>query len=125
MTQKERLIELYVNYYLQKDESKQFWREDNLVDEYLKPVAEKIADYLLDNGFVQLPCKIGDTIYGIRPYKELWGDRIVCGSVYRIAYEGESRIFVLTENGVFASDEIFMTRTEAVKALEGLEKEDR
>ena len=63
MTQKERLADLYVNYYVQEDENKQFWLEDNRVDEYLKPAAEKIADYLLKNGVIVPPCKVGSCIY--------------------------------------------------------------
>lgn len=46
MTQKEKLIELLSEHH------------SGSYDE-----AQKIADYLLDNGVVVLPCKVGDTVY--------------------------------------------------------------
>ena len=77
-----------------------------------------IADHLLDNGVIVLPCKIGDTVYCIRPYNPLDHDQIVKGTVWRIVYEGENGIFVLTENGVWRSDEVFMSRRDAIHHIE-------
>ena len=79
---------------------------------------EKLADYLLDNGVVQLPCKIGDTVYYVQPYDTLPDKLIVEGSVRRIVHECENRIFVLTENGVWPSDEVFMSRRDAELHIE-------
>ena len=113
--QKERFVDLYVNYYLQ-DEHKQFWLEDNRVDEYLKPAAEKIADYLLQNGVIVPPCKVGDEVYCIKSWK-LLPNRIRKEKVYRIDYEESKGCIALTYKGVYFEGEYFHTKAEAEHAL--------
>ncbi len=56
MTERERLIELLleVDYALDKD------------GRGARDSAEYIADYLLENGVIVLPCKVGDTVYVIK-----------------------------------------------------------
>lgn len=51
MEQKENLIELLDIAFLDSD------------DNYGIPDREQVADYLLANGVVVLPCKVGDTVY--------------------------------------------------------------
>lgn len=80
-----------------------------------------IADYLIENGVVVLPCKVGDVVYRI--YTRAWiGEDVV-------------REVVVSENGVFYIDDkgrmtscnkfgktVFLTREDAEKALkEGAE----
>ena len=77
-----------------------------------------IGEFLYSNNVVQLPCKIGDTVYCVQPYDTLTDKLIVEGSVWRIVYEGENRIFVLTENGVWPIDEVFMSRRAAELHIE-------
>lgn len=120
MTQKERFVDLYVNYYLHEDENKQFWLEDYRVDEYLKPEAEKIADYLLQNGVIAPPCKVGDEVWCIYD-GEVRRRTIVMIYRYR---DVEFGCVVETDYGVeytYNEDEfgfkLFLTKEEAEQAL--------
>ena len=74
----------------------------------------KLADYLLANGVIVLPCKVGDTIYQID------GVRIYASTIYEITYT-ENKVIFVTENVVFderaINNSIFLTREEAEKAL--------
>jgi len=53
---------------------------------------ENIADYLLANGVIVLPCKVGDTVYKICPvskfieFGQMWDGRIVERECDRCAY---------------------------------------
>ena len=58
MTERERLIELLCSAPLG---SKTFEQQ------YYKSTITKIADYLLANGVIVPPCKIGDTVYKVIP----------------------------------------------------------
>ena len=56
MTDRDRLIELLVN----------FRKPDNLITQMAeRMIIEKIADYLLANGVIVPPCKVGDVVYQI------------------------------------------------------------
>ena len=74
----------------------------------------KLADYLLANGVIVLPCKVGDTIYQID------GVRIYASTIYEITYT-ENKVIFVTGNVVFderaINNSIFLTREEAEKAL--------
>ena len=65
--------------------------------------------------FVELPCKIGMAVYQID------GERIYASTIHEITYTTSKVIFV-TENIAFderaIDNSIFLTREEAVKALE-------
>ncbi len=67
MTDKERLVELLDGYYSEEntDVASQFMEGDsaNVVTYFTEEDCEKIADYLLENGVITLPCKVGDTVY--------------------------------------------------------------
>lgn len=79
---------------------------------------DNLADYLLENGVVLLPCKVGDVVYRI--YTRAWiGEDVV-------------REVVVSENGVFYIDDkgrmtscnkfgktVFLTREDAERALKG------
>ena len=86
-------------------------------DEY-KCHSEYIADYLIENGVVVLPCKVGDVVYRI--YTRAWiGEDVV-------------REVVVSENGVFYIDDkgrmtscnkfgktVFLNREDAEAKLKG------
>ena len=56
MTDRDRLIELLVN----------FRKPDNPITQMAeRMIIERIADYLLANGVIVPPCKVGDTVYVI------------------------------------------------------------
>lgn len=122
MTERERLIEIC--------DTNNGW-----VDEV---PAEKFADYLLANGVIVPPCKVGQTVFRI---VKLYGDRkpiIVEGEVFEIALTHENgeikkRFYFLEKGGNkiinryslwLDFDEIgktaFFTKEEAEKKLEGM-----
>lgn len=121
MTERERLIELILN----------APRTDTVYGNIKldKPVqtAQTIADYLLANGVIVPPCKVGDTVYfpmetdlEREPYVDV-------GTVFSIGIDGRHTMWipVFYKSGLryyHASDEIgktvFLSRELAEKALE-------
>ena len=102
-----------------------------------KTVAEIVADYLLENGVIVPPCKVGTTVYRI---VKLYGDKtpiIVEGEVFEIALTHENveikkRFYFLEKDGNkiinryslwCEFDEfgktVFLTKEEAENALKG------
>lgn len=83
------------------------------------PTVEQIADYLLANGVIVPPCKVGDTVYyigGIRNslVKSATVEEIIANS------NGVSDLLVTSENYVtfeHSIDVFYFTREEAEKAL--------
>ena len=91
MTDRERLIELMI-------EAKRTDPETGSFTDYL-------ADYLLENGVIVLPCKVGDT---------LCCESAIKGHItYLVAPDDEW----ISKIGKFSEKEIFLTREEAEKAL--------
>lgn len=43
-------------------------KHESTIENYVHPEWEFIADYLLENGVVVLPCKVGDAVYVVKPY---------------------------------------------------------
>lgn len=95
--------------------------------------AEKLADYLLENGVIVLPCKVGDTVYEVVGKCEF---RIYDDCVFRGGH-GYSRCYDEGKVGERCNayieeikftlslvdcigERIFLTREEAEKALEKL-----
>jgi hypothetical protein len=56
MEQKKRLVDLI-------KKSRREWLEKEYDNETEKSVDEYVADYLMSNNVVVLPCKVGDTVY--------------------------------------------------------------
>lgn len=117
MTERERLIEL-----IQKS-----------VDGCARHWAEVVADYLLANGVVVLPCKVGDIMYYIRKSTDLSAlhNTIYKSDVVKIIHKEEGISIILRfYNGPYCFAEIteindfgkriFLTKEEAEKALEGI-----
>ena len=102
MTDREKLIEIL--------------RKPIFPHELVDPI-DAVADYLLDNGVIVLPCKVGDTIYR-------------CGDPIKKAYEWDiEHIEIYCDETVFIDDSdneftetdigktVFLTREEAEAAL--------
>lgn len=113
MTERERLIELI-----------RFGYGKGRANENVKQVEETIADYLLANGVIVLPCKVGDTVYEIceRRRSGKWQKAIVERVVHGIEI-GIDNILTArcgTTTYVYLSrlgKTVFLTREEAEKAL--------
>lgn len=101
MTDRERLIDLII-------EAKRTDPETGSFTEYL-------ADYLISNGIIVLPCNVGDTVYHLYPKQGIKANK-----VKRIQV-GTYGMMIADRNGVFRADEInktvFLTCKEAEKAL--------
>lgn len=98
MTGRERLIELLKN-----------------VPRNTRAFYDQFADYLLENGVIVPPCKVGDTVYetdGIRIYELIILD--ISLHKNKPYYETESLDF----DDYAIGKSIFLTREEAEKALE-------
>lgn len=130
MTERERLIQL-----LQSSHCVEFWNHNT--DDFIEPnPIEKLADYLLANGVVCPPCKVGDKVYRIA---KLFCDKtiIVEGEVFEFAITHESakkdeyRFYFRAFNEDFIhrnyskwcdffdfSKTVFLSREEAEAALE-------
>jgi len=63
MTQKERLVELLDN--MPSVTDIEIDEEGNIIPNRILDKTEDLADYLLDNGVIVPPCKVGDTVYCI------------------------------------------------------------
>ena len=97
--------------------------------------AKSIADYLLANGVVVLPCRVGDIMYYIGKSTDLSAlhNTIYKSDVVKIIHKEEGTSIVLRfYNGPYCFAEIteindfgktvFLTREEAEKALEEMRK---
>ena len=103
-----------------------------LLKEQPSRYSEDIADYLLENGVIVPPCKVGDTVYyfsenplclSVQPY------RIYEAEVVRIVTVGLGTSLVIQIRNEYGCTEIpdirswgitvFATREEAVQALKG------
>lgn len=70
----------------------------------------------------KLPCKIGDTLYGIRRFYN--GMRVLRGKVSEMYYGDEMRLCIVLKNacrGEFGKT-IFLTREEAYEAMRRMEE---
>ena len=96
-----------------------------LSDEINKPTQftlQSIADYLLANGVIVPPCKVGQTVYAIDRRSQLWWK----GTAMSFCYTGTGMEFgVLFDDGEFAvykDDAVFLTKEEAeAKLKEGVQ----
>ena len=105
---RERLIELMY-------EANEKFAECDCTDE---EAVEMLADHLLANGVIVLPCKVGDTVYVIDKGTQVWWK----GKTIAFYYTNPSdmQFAVAFEDGevaIYDSDCVFTTREEAEKAL--------
>ena len=83
--------------------------------------AEQLADYLIENGVIQIPVKVGDMVYqtdGIRIYESEIKEIIICNHI--IFYETSGIAFDKSAIGT----NIFLTREEAEQKLKGGASDD-
>ena len=118
MSEKEKLIELLQNCSIKTQVTG---------DISYKSAYEKIADYLLKNGVIVPPVKMGQTVYylggiynGIRPIRSGTIDGIV------ITPKGVPKLWIKDRNGIYylntAKENFYLTKEEAEKALKGADK---
>ena len=124
---RDRLIELIYKG-IQKHEAE--------IENYVVPIQEWLADYLLTNGVIVPPCKVGDTVYrivemstgitskirAIRKKAKQTGIIQPCEPTIKRFI----RCVTVTKNNIIDCCEnynktIFATRKEAVRALKGAE----
>ena len=119
MNERERLIELLMQGELEADKQGIFNCSQS------KRKAEIIADFLIGNGVILPPVKIGEVVY------EIYDDEIIEARINRIdIYEDVVDIYTQTE--IFDDDEwfsltdigktVFLTREEAENKLEEIKK---
>lgn len=102
MSERERLVELI-------GKSKYVGLE-TFNDRLLKSALERLADHLLENGVIVLPCKVGDTVYQTDT-----AGQIYASTVKNIIYDTSSIAF--DERAIGTT--VFLTKEEALKALKG------
>ena len=114
-TMRDRLIELL---------------EEKLNFEFLSHQIEALADYLLANGVIVPPCKVGDTVWIIYTDTnwrlEIVGHRILRGEIKAIEINESDGICFETKCSTFFPEHIgktvFLTKEEAEKALKEREQ---
>lgn len=102
MSEKERLVELLLESEPIKERDLDDGWEDNEISD--------IAEYLLENGVIVLPCKVGDTVYQTDT-----AGQIYASTVKNIIYDTSSIAF--DERAIGTT--VFLTKEQAEKALKG------
>ena len=109
MNQRDRLMGLLDNAFVKCD------------DNFGMPNTSQVADYLLDNGVIVSPCKVGDAVY--LPRKNDWGD-ILSYEVIEVGIDQDGLFFVINDEDQEhilideIGEEVFLTREEAEQTLE-------
>lgn len=113
MTERERLYELIV------DVENKFYSETPCGTDTAR--IEKVVEYLLENGVLLPPCKIGDEVYRVIKRCGEW--QILPCIVKGITYRGGKwwDIVVAGPDGMLGST-IFLTREEAEEAIRHRER---
>ena len=89
-----------------------------LINDVVHPChAGALADYLISNGVIVPPCKVGDTVY----YFYEGGEKVYEGVVTSFVYVSGTKSFILYCDGVYGRYGLyfFLTREEAERALRG------
>lgn len=87
-------------------------------------VLKSIADHLVDNGVTVLPCKLGDTAWGIRRCH--LGNAVKQGEVYQMYFGEDMRLCICVKNvcrGEWGVN-VFGTKEEAEEALRKMAKKE-
>ena len=74
-----------------------------------------LADYLLANGVIVPPCKVGDTVY----FKSEYVHGVLSDTVENIRIQSNGITVHTVANKHLWGDEVFLTREEAERALKG------
>ena len=103
MTDRERLIELL-------EDTLHEWESDVSVQ-----TLTEIAEHLIENGVIVLPCKVGDTVYELTTSEEIEQRK-----VKDIIYDNESfrlRLEPYFSYEYYLNETVFLTHSEAAQAL--------
>ena len=120
MTDRERLIELINQVDFDYGEECVACSEDGY--KCRPDMGEFFADYLLANGVIVPPCKVGDTVYYI-----YWlnGLKIGSGTIEEIYYNGDGFAYHICHDYNYfdlQQEDAFLTKEEAEQALKEREK---
>ena len=125
MTERERLIEL-LRTGMNKHEA--------TIENYVKPTADYLADYLLENGVIVPPCKVGRVIYyhfqfrnkSILPFTRRAKVKKIYCSNSKMHFVVDVELIDAKEKGIMKSFDfadfgktVFLTKEEAEQALKG------
>lgn len=117
---RDRLIELLKQAEKQQSLNAVCGDIDSLIDS--PKGAEFIADYLLANGGIVLPCKVGDRVWAIRKYKGVSHPQESVVSDMYFTRNMELMIVVkYVARGIWGKT-VFRTKQEAERALKGAKK---
>lgn len=103
MTDRERLIELL-------EDTSHEWESDVSVQ-----TLTEIAEHLIENGVIVLPCKVGDTVYELTTSEEIEQRK-----VKDIIYDNEGfrlRLEPYFSYEYYLNETVFLTHSEAAQAL--------
>ena len=141
MTERERLIELIeegtrIAYDKSLEEVRRIVKENhhfNSATDRTVSVSEMVADFLLSNGVIVPPVKVGDTVYEIRengrsPISGRRFDRCIttvqmldCAAIRKSTLYAKEKRYAKNDS-VRLGKTVFLTREEAEKALEESEE---
>ena len=109
MTQKEKLIELLKS----PHKAEQLRKIGANIGKYEDDCVESmVADFLLANGVIVLPCKVGDTVYIISDYTNEILDRLIIGIIIKTIFDTQS-----SWSDTDIGKTVFLSHEEAEKAL--------
>ena len=97
--------------------------EEKFTDRPVLDIEKFVVDYLIENGVVVPPCKVGDTVYYPYEYRNV----VLEKTVIKIVIEKEDRwldvgvSFLPFEN---IGKTVFLTKAEAEQKLKEMRKED-
>ena len=93
-----------------------------LINDVVHPChAGALADYLISNGVIVPPCKVGDTVYRISKRYGGWCvlPRTVCSIRYSLDSRGNIAWYLFTTIEDRIGETVFLTSEEAEQALKG------
>lgn len=80
---------------------------------------EKIADYILADGWIRPPCKVGQTVYVVDKRLNVWWQgEVDCVYCNKNSFE-YGILFDNDEYGAYNEEDVFFTKEEAEQALKG------
>jgi hypothetical protein len=111
MTDRERLIELHTKAHTE-------WLQKEYDHETDKSIAEYVADYLLANGVIVPPCKVGDAVYAVG----MITGQVIPSEVVGIEHTENDMFLILANQTVVSTvyqlgKTVFLTKEEAEEKL--------
>lgn len=80
---------------------------------------EGFADYLIENGVVVLPCKVGQTVYVVDKRLNVWWQgEVDCVYCNKNSFE-YGILFDNDEYGAYNEEDVFLIKEEAERAVKG------